>query len=157
MLRNVLRENWALILGHSRGGAQQAHLKQYVSWYTVKCRLLLVDQLVAGDELRAEAFDIARANGCDEVLPLLFVDQKLVGDLEAVRALDMEAKLKDVLHFGFKWPDLHTNDSRAGPMGRVGTLRPSSSDDDVFHGRYRGAPTQGAVMALPKFSPGSLD
>jgi hypothetical protein len=157
MLAQYLKKDWAVVVGHTRAGADLVLMQQYLAWYTVKHRTLLVDRMATGSTIRGEAFKFAQEYEVPAVLPLLFINGDLVGDLRRVRSLDVNAKLKDVLHFGFEWPDLHTNDTRAGPCGRVGPLRPSSRDDELFLGQYRGAPVQGAVAALPKFSPGSLE
>ncbi len=150
-LDHYLASNWALVVAHTKCGIPLTMMRELLSWYSLRHKTIYVDRLSAGDAIRSEAF--ARAG--IETLPLLFVDKQCVGDLAALRGLDAEAKLKDVLHFGFKWPDLHTDALRNGPYGRVSMLRSSAGDEEFFHGTYRGAPVTAPVGQLPKFTPHS--
>jgi glutaredoxin-related protein len=144
----ALRANWALVVSHTRAGHEATLMKQFIHWYMAKSRVIFVDRHPNGERIREEAFRLSNS----ESLPLLFVNRKFVGDLQRVKQLDEEAKLKDVLQFGFVWGDLHTAAMRQGPLGRVGMLRPHARDEDLFHGKYRGSPITAPVASLPQFS-----
>lgn len=149
-LDEALHRHWAVVVAHTKCGAEHAMMRQLLNWYSLRHHTLYVDRLLRhGDAIRA---DTARLAGTT-ALPVLFVNRRCVGLLSDLHRLDAEAKLKDVLHFGFEWGDLHTDATRAGPMGRVGMLQSAAADGEFYHATYRGAPMAAPVTQMPKLSP----
>ena len=82
-------------------------------------------------------------------LPLLFVDKCCIGGADELHELEKKRKLKDVLQFGFVWPDTtetengpHMGDDRVirGKPRALGPLKPAFRDGDLFRAVYRGNP-----------------
>lgn len=148
-LAAYLNHSWAVIAAHSKSGSELVLMKQYLLWYGTRASTFYVDRIDHGPKIRAE---VAHAAGTTS-LPILFVNRQCVGAIDRLHELNAMAKLKDVLQFGFEWPDLHTESLRRGPYGRVSMMRPREKDELMFRARYQGVPMKKEIMSLPKFSP----
>lgn len=147
-VQSVVRKRWCVVFMHSRTPRDNLEVIRLLQWYAMKFKPVYVDKVVNSTLLRSE---LATLSGTG-VLPLLMIDDQIVGGVERLRSLEEQSKLKDLLHFGFEWPDLHTATTAASPRGRVGPLASGYGDEELFRGTYRGAPKIGAVTQLPQFA-----
>jgi hypothetical protein len=146
-----LGKYWCVCFGHSKTAHDNMLMRRYADWYATRMRFVLLDRHPHGAQLRRE---LAARAGSGK-LPVLFVKKKCIGDIEAVGRLDVAAKLKDVLHFGFEWADLGGNGG--GAPAPSGVLPTKYADESMFRGIYRGAPVEAPVTRLPQFAPASKE
>lgn len=161
-LDDYLSHYWCVTFASTSHMRDVAALKRYTNWYAVKMKCVFVDKHICGTALSTEL--LARHPGWS--LPLLFVNRKLIGDVNTVHALDEDRLLKDVLQFGLRWkvtsvPQLHLPDSipnsLVAPLGAtarpLGPLPARHNDVHQFKAIYKGAPKSAPVSRLPQFSP----
>jgi hypothetical protein len=144
---------WCVKFTEMRHAHENREMQRYVGWYAIRCKVVYLDYLpFSADALRRE---IAHRMGAPRaVLPALFVNGMLVGDLAVMRTLEDSGRLRDVLQFGFMWSSRPDAPPDAHPKALP--VPPSLfGDEALFRGQYRGAPMAAPVIALPKYVPRS--
>lgn len=145
-VKEYLDRYWAVMFSSSSVAVDAARMRHYINWYCTKYRTVDLDHHVCGRRLVLELRSIAEKNNnaVNVQLPLLFVNKKIVGGMDAILRLEEERKLKDVLQFGFEW---NSGSKLCGPL-------PSAfGDASLFLGKYSGSPIAKPVMQLPKMHP----
>jgi len=121
-------------------------MRHYLSWYCTRLKVVELDHHLYALQLREQI--VARTHLT--TLPILFVNQKLVGDIDEVRRLEEKKLLKDVVQFGFKWK---TGAVGGGAPQELNTLPSALDDTELFRARYRGTPVARPVVQLPQLHP----
>jgi len=141
-LDRYLERYWAVTFTLGSLAHDNMFMRHYVGWYCTRLKVADLEYHPYRQELREQLCTRSNTN----LLPLLFVNQKLVGTLNDVRRLEETKKLKDALHFGFEWSTQVENEPR-------GLMRSAFGDETLFHSRYRGAPIAKPVVKLPGVHP----
>lgn len=145
-LGDYLKKYWAIVFTVGAMPVETGHMRHYVAWYCTRLKVVELDHHIYADELRQAI--VARAGTA--VLPILFVNQRLVGTLSDVKRLEEGRLLKDVLQFGFEWKT-GGDAGRGAPAHRA--LPSAYEDIELFRGRYRGPPVARPVVQLPTLHP----
>ncbi|KAK7201212.1 hypothetical protein NESM_000182800 [Novymonas esmeraldas] len=145
-LDDYLQRYWAIVFTVGARAIDTGHMRHYLSWYATRLKVVELDHHVHALSLQAQI--VARAN--TPVLPLLFVNKKLVGTIADVRSYEERRLLKDIVQFGFEWK---TGAALDGAPQQLNTLPSPYGDTELFRGRYRGAPVARPVVQLPQLHP----
>ncbi|KPI87231.1 hypothetical protein ABL78_3701 [Leptomonas seymouri] len=145
-LDEYLKRYWAIVFTVGSQAIDTGHMRHYLAWYATRLKVVELDHHVYALTLRDQ---LVATSGTTE-LPLLFVNQRLVGTIAAVRSYEERRLLKDIVQFGFQWK---TGASVEGAPQPLNTLPSAYRDTELFRGRYRGAPVARPVVQLPQLHP----
>lgn len=145
-LDEYLRRYWAVVFTLGSQAIETGHMRHYLAWYATRLKVVELDHHFHAMTLRDQL--VAKAG--TPALPLLFVNQKLVGTIADVRSYEERRLLKDIVQFGFQWK---TGSAVDGAPQQLHTLPAPYGDTELFRGRYRGAPVARPVVQLPQLHP----
>ncbi|CBZ27911.1 conserved hypothetical protein [Leishmania mexicana MHOM/GT/2001/U1103] len=145
-LDEYLKRYWAIVFTVGSQVIDTGHMRHYLSWYATRLKVVELDHHIHAISLREQLITKAGT----PALPLLFVNQKLVGTIADVRSYEERRLLKDIVQFGFQWKTGAALDCAPQPLN---TLPSPYGDTELFRGRYRGAPVARPVVQLPQLHP----
>eukprot|EP00796_Vickermania_ingenoplastis_P012907 gene12909-8766_t len=144
-LDDYLTRYWAVAFTVASRPLETTQIRQYLSWYCTRGKVVHLDHHVNAHTLRHAIID---RTGIQD-LPVLFVNKKFVGTISTIQELEKNKLLKDVLQFGFQWK---TGVHSSGDLA-LHTLPAARHDTELFQARYRGTPVARPVVQLPTFHP----
>lgn len=145
-LDDYLKRYWAIVFTVGSQAIATGHMRHYLSWYATRLKVVELDHHIYALALR----DQLVAKSGTATLPLLFVNQRLVGTIADVRSYEERRLLKDIVQFGFQWKTGADVDGAPQPLN---TLPSAYRDTELFRARYRGAPVARPVVQLPQLHP----
>ncbi|KPA86833.1 hypothetical protein ABB37_00887 [Leptomonas pyrrhocoris] len=145
-LDEYLRQYWAVVFTVGAQAIDTGHMRHYLAWYATRLKVVELDHHLYARTLRDQLI----AKSGTAALPLLFVNQKVVGTIADVRSYEERRLLKDIVQFGFQW---RTGAGVGGAPQPLNTLPSAYRDTELFRGRYRGAPIARPVVQLPQLHP----
>ncbi|KAG5501847.1 hypothetical protein JKF63_04117 [Porcisia hertigi] len=145
-LDEYLKRYWAIVFTVSSKAIETGHMRHYVSWYATRLKVVELDHHLHAMSLREQLITKAGT----PALPLLFVNQKVVGTIADVRSYEERRLLKDIVQFGFQWK---TGAAVGCAPQQLHTLPSPYNDTELFRGRYRGSPVARPVVQLPQLHP----
>ncbi|KAG5476118.1 hypothetical protein LSCM4_05074 [Leishmania orientalis] len=141
-----LARYWAVVFTVGSRALETGYMRHYLSWYATRLKVVELDHHMHAISLRDQLITKAGT----PALPILFVNQKLVGTIDDVRSYEERRLLKDIIQFGFQWK---TGAALDGGPQQLNTLPSPYGDTELFRGRYRGAPVARPVVQLPQLHP----
>lgn len=145
-----LKQYWAVVFTVGSQAIDTGHMRYYLAWYATRLKVVELDHHIHALSLREQLV----AKSGTAALPLLFVNQKLVGTIADVRGYEERKLLKDIVQFGFQWK---TGAGVEGAPQPLSTLPSAYRDTELFRARYRGAPIARPVVQLPQLHPHHKD